>query len=326
MQYERRSRGPGPGAPSRRPTRSGAAAGSQTSQAQYPLPRATVAVLRQHSKQDAPYAGTNRSLALNKLVGPWARLDASQPELDPDTRRRFLEALCQEPKEAQEVRQLMLKRWQAQVESYRRSGWTVCELRAQPEWRFVSGLGMANPLETNLVLHRIGGFPYIPGSSIKGAVRAYAELELLEQGVQPRRPQARAAEFSAQERDLLEVFGAQDQAGKVIFFDALPVTGTTLELDVINVHYPAYYQQGEPPADWQDPVPVLFLAVGKATQFTFAVASRDAGLAGLALRWLQGAVQTTGLGGKTSAGYGYFQPLPAPTQRPQEHARGGRPR
>jgi CRISPR/Cas system CMR subunit Cmr6 (Cas7 group RAMP superfamily) len=68
---------------------------------------------------------------------------------------------------------------------------------------------------------------------------------------------------------------------------------------------------------------VLFLAVGKATQFTFAVASRDAGLAGLALRWLQGAVQTTGLGGKTSAGYGYFQPLPAPTQRPQAHARGG---
>ncbi len=323
MQHERRSRGPDPGTPFPRRSASGAPARPQPDQVKYPLPGATVAVLRQHSKPDAPYTGTNRSLALNKLVGPWARLDASQAELRVDSRRRFLQALCQEPKEAQEVRQLMQKRWQAQLESYRRSGWTVCELRAQPEWRFVSGLGMANPLETNLVLHRIGGFPYIPGSSIKGAVRAYAELE---QGVPPRRPQARATEFSAQERDLLEVFGAQDQAGKVIFFDAMPVTGVTLELDVINVHYPDYYQRGEPPADWQNPVPVLFLAVGKETQFTFAVASQDARLAELALQWLQGALQTTGLGGKTSAGYGYFQLQQAPTQGPQEHARGGRPR
>ncbi|MER3403866.1 MAG: type III-B CRISPR module RAMP protein Cmr6 [Chloroflexota bacterium] len=307
MQHDRRSRGPGPGTPP----------------PPYPLPRATVDALGQHSKQNQLCVGANRSLALNKLVGPWAALDSTKPTLDADSRRRFLEALCPEPKEAQEVHQLMLKRWQAQVESYGRSGWTVRELRAQPEWRFISGLGMANPLETNLVLHRIGGFPYIPGSSMKGAVRAYAELAL---GVTPRRPQTAATDFSAEERDLLEVFGAQDQAGKVIFFDALPVTCAALELDVINVHYPQYYQQGQPPADWQNPVPVLFLAVGKKTQFTFAVASRHVRLAELALQWLQGALQTTGLGGKTSAGYGYFQLPPASTRQSPAHGQGGRPR
>lgn len=272
----------------------------------YPLPKATIAVLQRQGKS-GPYAGSNRSLALNKLVGPWALLANRQAKLDPDHRRSFLQALLPEPNEARAVRQFMQRRRQAQLASYRKAGWTVCELQARPEWRFVSGLGMVNPLEANLVLHHIGGFPYIPGSSIKGALRAYAELTL---GVAPRPPQARARDFSETERDLLAVFGAQDRAGQVVFFDAFPdLDQVKLELDVINVHYPDYYQREQAPTDWQNPVPVLFLAVGRDTRFAFAVASRDAGLAKRALGWLQGALQTTGLGGKTSAGYGYFQPL-----------------
>jgi CRISPR-associated protein Cmr6 len=318
MQNERRSRSPSPGAPLPRRSAPSTPAGSQTDQAKYPLPRATVAVLQRNSTPAQPCIGTNRSLALNKLVGPWATLGGTRASLDADkrgdqgqNRRRFLQALLQEPEAARGVREFMVARRRAQLQSYRRSGWTVYEFQAGPEWRFISGLGMANPLETNLVLHHIGGFPYIPGSSIKGAVRAYAELET---GVTPRLPQSRAGDFTAQECDLLAVFGAQDQAGQVLFFDALPLCNVTLELDVINVHYPYYYQHDQPPADWQNPVPVLFLAVGKDTPFSFAVASRTARLAELALRWLQGAMQTSGLGGKTSAGYGFFRLLPASIQ------------
>jgi len=305
MSQQRGVIGPGSRVPNRRAA--GAVPGAQAGQAKYPLPKATVTVLQRHSKQGQPYVGSNLSLALNKLAGPWAILDSTQARLDAGTgsgrqqnRRIFLRALLQEPGEAREIRQFMLRRQRALLDSYHTSGWSVCEHRASPEWRFVSGLGMANPLETNLVLHRIGGFPYIPGSSIKGAVRAYAELTM-DGG--PAKPDAPAAAIHPA---ILQVFGAQSQQGKVIFFDALPVTTPKLELDVINVHYPDYYGSGQPPTDWQDPNPVLFLAVGKATAFSFAVASRQRDLADQAMAWLKGALQNTGLGGKASAGYGFF--------------------
>lgn len=44
---------------------------------------------------------------------------------------------------------------------------------AQPEWRFVIGLGRESVLETGSTFHRIYGFPYIPGSALKGLTQAW---------------------------------------------------------------------------------------------------------------------------------------------------------
>ena len=49
---------------------------------------------------------------------------------------------------------------------------------AEPEWRFVVGLGGKGPLEVGMTFHRIYGFPFIPGSSLKGLARAWAMLQL----------------------------------------------------------------------------------------------------------------------------------------------------
>jgi hypothetical protein len=52
--------------------------------------------------------------------------------------------------------------------------------KANPAWRFVTGLGRGGPLEVGFTFHRIYGFPTIPGSSLKGLARMKALVELSE--------------------------------------------------------------------------------------------------------------------------------------------------
>jgi CRISPR-associated protein Cmr6 len=58
------------------------------------------------------------------------------------------------------------------------SGYTVLTLNAAPDYRLVAGFGAEHVLETNLCLHRIYGFPIIPGSAVKGVTRAWVFWEL----------------------------------------------------------------------------------------------------------------------------------------------------
>jgi len=108
------------------------------------------------------------------------------------------------------------------------------------------------------------------------------------------------------------VFGTSSRAGGAIFFDAIPADRAQLELDIINPHYPQYYQGSQPPANWQSPIPVYFLTVARDTEFRFAVGWRDRArngwqpLLAQAVSWLRLGLSELGAGGKTSAGYGYF--------------------
>ena len=45
------------------------------------------------------------------------------------------------------------------------------------ESRFVTGLGRSHPVENGFAWHSTLGTPYLPGSSVKGMVRAWAEQE-----------------------------------------------------------------------------------------------------------------------------------------------------
>ncbi len=49
----------------------------------------------------------------------------------------------------------------------------------RPEWRLVIGLGSESVYETGLTLHHIYGFPYIPGSAIKGVTRHHVVTSFL---------------------------------------------------------------------------------------------------------------------------------------------------
>jgi CRISPR-associated protein Cmr6 len=114
------------------------------------------------------------------------------------------------------------------------------------------------------------------------------------------------------------IFGTLESAGRIIFFDAIPIKNKlpVLELDIINPHYSKYYQGSEKelPTNWQKPMPVYFLAVGAKNTFRFAIGWRsspcnskpDTNLQNQAVDWLKFGLFNLGLGAKTSAGYGYF--------------------
>lgn len=171
-------------------------------------------------------------------------------------------------------------------------------------WRFVTGLGRYHPVENGFAWHHTLGVPYLPGSSVKGIVRSWAE---------------NWAHVSACEVE--RIFGPEDgkaekHIGSVIFFDALPIRPVQLEADVMTPHYQDYYQQEQPqlaPGDWYDPVPIPFLTVAPKQTFLFAVAPRRSTVAQdrddflKALEWLTEALTTIGAGAKTAAGYGRFK-------------------
>ncbi|MBM7865790.1 type III-B CRISPR module RAMP protein Cmr6 [Heliobacterium gestii] len=169
----------------------------------------------------------------------------------------------------------------------------------QTEWRFVTGLGRNHPVENGFAWHSTLGVPFLPGSSVKGLVRAWADSW-------------QKQENSEQNE---RIFGQVGSAGSVIFFDALPLKTVKLQCDVMTPHYTDYYQDTsgkKSPADWYSPNPIPFLTVTKEQPFLFAVAPRfpknedSRNDAGQVIHWLTEALEWIGAGAKTAAGYGRF--------------------
>jgi len=52
-------------------------------------------------------------------------------------------------------------------------GYKFGELDVEVAWRLIVGLGLPSPLETGITLHHLYGFPYLPGSAIKGVTRGW---------------------------------------------------------------------------------------------------------------------------------------------------------
>lgn len=180
------------------------------------------------------------------------------------------------------------------------------------EGRFVTGTGNAHPLENGFSWHHSLGMPYLPGSAIKGLVRAVIETAL---------------DDSEEERKrVLKLwFGTEakgdvaEQAGALIFLDALPVAPCDLKAEVLTPHMGKWYEKGgkEPlkpevmPGDWHSPVPVLWLAASNL-QLQFSILPR-AGMqdaVNLSEVWaaLEYGLSRMGAGAKTAIGYGLFEP------------------
>lgn len=170
--------------------------------------------------------------------------------------------------------------------------------RFKTEGRFVTGMGREHPVENGFAWHPTLGTPYLPGSSVKGAAKAWAN------------------HWAERDDQLVaRIFGSPGQdskdTGSIIFFDAIPWAPVRLEADVMTPHYAPYYQgQGcPPPADWHSPTPIPFLTVAAGQGFLFAVAPRraaDAADVPVVLQWLEEVLSCLGVGGKTAVGYGRF--------------------
>ncbi|AEE53920.1 type III-B CRISPR module RAMP protein Cmr6 [Haliscomenobacter hydrossis] len=203
----------------------------------------------------------------------------------------------------------------------------------QTQSRLVTGIGGASVYEVGFTLHHIYGFPYIPASSIKGCTRSwYIQNEF--NGVESEALKNRAfCDLFGCPAELIERKDAHqikhpswyalnpqflgdkgERKGKIIFFDAYPTHAPQVEEDVMNVHYPKYYQGDELPTDYQMPVPIAFLAVAPKTTFQFVMATANRNdeanqLMHKAQVYLHGVLTEHGIGAKTAVGYGYFSPL-----------------
>lgn len=252
-------------------------------------------------------------------------------------------------------------------------------LPATTLWRMVVGWGTNPTFETGLTLDHLLGFPFIPGSAVKGLLHRVAEQELLEAPAIPEAPASLPTEppsdlIAALTRSLRvhALFGSLhlrrgqstdpeapfdrlvawrnlvQEAGKepppawanafrslerlcseapaggmVTCFDAVPTPkaltelGSLLTPDVLTPHV------------GDGPNPILFLAVRDGVTFELRYRlsrwpaaeprdqeeqARSESLAGIdrptvaaeLKRWLTRGLEELGLGGKTSAGYGYL--------------------
>lgn len=187
-------------------------------------------------------------------------------------------------------------------------------------WHFVTGLGRAHLTGNGFMWHHTLGAPYLPGSSVKGLVRAwlahwsdpFPEAEWL----------ARCFGHSAAED------GETSLAGGLVFFDALPAKPPQLVVDVMTPHAGNWYAWDETvpedrdldgivPSDWSEPVPVHFLAAN-GLELQFAIAPRSPEfVSDLEAIWkaLEQALAWLGAGAKTAAGYGRMIPVSATLSR-----------
>ena len=176
------------------------------------------------------------------------------------------------------------------------------------ESRFVTGLGRSHPVENGFVWHPTLGAPYLPGSSIKGTVRAWARID---------------ANPSAPCETVKRLFGAPGNAGSICFLDAVPITPLRLDSDVMTPHY-AGWSTDEPPGDWCSPTPIPFLVTAARTALLFGIIPcRDVSHEDLdvVMSWLRSALAWSGGGAKTAVGYGRFATDDAATDALEQRLR-----
>jgi CRISPR-associated protein Cmr6 len=177
-------------------------------------------------------------------------------------------------------------------------------------WRFVTGMGLPHPLENGFLWHQTLAVPYLPGSAVKGLIRAQYERE-----------------HPDEKEKLFAIFGSDEtaqntdaaKAGGVVFLDAIPPTPPTISVDVMTPHYGKWYLDGgkprhdgaNTPADWHNPVPVPFITARDISLLVTLLprpgAGIEPGVIAELLEMATRALRIWGAGAKTNAGYGRFR-------------------
>jgi len=229
-----------------------------------------------------------QSADINK-INPYLLYYFFLKNVNGENRKKVLQYLKRPFKELSYYRE----RQNSLIISLKNNNFSVCEFTGKLLENAIPGLGISSAFETGISLNFIYGFPYLPASSLKGITSDYA---IFYEG-----------KDKEKDEDYKNVFGAQGLEGNVIFFDALPIIDNNiLDLDVMTPHFQEYYSNNSFPGDYLKPNPILFLVIKKNVSFKFYLASKDKNLLNIACKWLKGALENIGIGGKTSVGYGHF--------------------
>lgn len=227
------------------------------------------------------------------------------------------------------------QRWKVSLSSY---GVKPRDMRlATVKGRMIVGLGDESVLETSVALHHTYGVPYIPGSALKGLVASYLRQQIRQQLKQRTdlTKETYKEAYQAAYAPYKTIFGDTDEAGYIVFFDALyqPEPGTKnsagmaqpLHPDIITVHHPRYYQnEKSAPADWDSPNPVPFLSATGSYLIVLSAPDLLQGRAWIDLTFelLGQALKDLGIGAKTSSGYGRMELAPPPVDLRESQIEG----
>ena len=192
-----------------------------------------------------------------------------------------------------------------------------------------------------ICLDRLFGVPYLPGSAVKGVCRHVA-LEALRTGRMSFHDfqdifGTADVDFKETRRDgdkiikggELEAFRkligqdgiVEDKKGCIDFLAAFSRNEPHLTIDLTNVHFPDYYKSGnEGDLGQEKPRPNPFPVVEVGAEFAFCIALNSMGgrlesderrkaMMDKAESILHRAMEVSGFGAKTGAGYGWFTDL-----------------
>lgn len=147
----------------------------------YPLPNDTAQILAVPANRNRQ---SNLGLVLDRhspiaeevSARPWSDAECDSWALTDEAKRRYHRP-NQNTQPIRDLWQGLKARRQAMLDDWRtrtHSSYTVPEFELTVDYRLVVGFGAEHVLETSLCLHRIYGFPMIPGSALKGVARAAA--------------------------------------------------------------------------------------------------------------------------------------------------------
>lgn len=190
------------------------------------------------------------------------------------------------------------------------------------------GLGVVHPEGMGMSFSYPHGLPRIPGSSLKGVVRAEASRALGDERAD--------SPLAFDQRRLCALFGwapgsgeagdpcgcrelaVSASQGHLLFLDAFPYLApeggaesrgeqVLVELDVVTPHHTGYLSRNEPPLESELPTPVLFPVVTAGARIDVDVVHLGACEEGCVelVRWLFERLSNLGaLGARSSVGYG----------------------
>ncbi|WP_165820763.1 type III-B CRISPR module RAMP protein Cmr6 [Pueribacillus theae] len=184
--------------------------------------------------------------------------------------------------------------------------------------QLVHGLGTSHVTNTAMTIHHVYGIPYLPASSVKGIVRHWFLQTFLKGNEKLVEEKIERSENEEKLYKVYEdVFGSQENRGKVNFFDVYIPSGTLIP-DVMTVHFGNYYSsKGKSPASDDNrlkPIPFYVLKSDAPIEFAFSIQKlRKTNscfsfeeLAEIVSDWLKNALSEMGIGSKTASGYGRF--------------------
>jgi len=265
--------------------------------------------------------------ALNPLMGnlkscqhPGLLLDRYYPgneneQKDGEAKTQHFKAMveCSKTNDLTNLYKLSFERWKKNLPTDNKKSGTL-----ETVGRMVLGLGKASVLETGIHLHHHLGYPYIPGSSLKGICAHYCSKVWGQNNPDFKSIiDANKEKQSGQYHQFL--FGDTTQAGAIGFEDAwwVPVPNTPFHNDIMTPHHTKWQEKGEvAPADYDSPIPVSFLSFSGSFHFCiswqgqFPTNENEKNeikkWMDLAWKLLVEALTIQGVGGKTSGGYGLF--------------------